>query len=201
MPGQKEPEDAPRTPYYTLEQVRASRRHRLKLADTGTVMQVARHDIPEDLWLAFLGKVVNLTSLVLENPGAGVAASCLCMRCARRQGTHATQRSAGPLVQPIIDAAGTDISHWFDAKTGDVRHVSAAHTGRLAHARIRTRAQPCNAHPHAHRSADPSGARSSQVRKHIDPESGLEVYYTRTLPIGRGVQRDTTLVLFRILQP
>lgn len=94
MPGQKdkelEPEPAPRTPYYTLE-------------------QVARHDVPEDLWVAFLGKVVDLTSLVLANPG--------------------------PLVQPIIDAAGTDISHWFDSKTGD-------------------------------------------VRKHIDPESSLEVYYT-----------------------
>jgi hypothetical protein len=52
---------------------------------------VARHDIPEDLWLAFLGKVVNLTSLVLENPGAGVAASCACV-CGAHEGRRHTPR-------------------------------------------------------------------------------------------------------------
>jgi len=30
---------------------------------------------------------------------------------------------AGDLVQPIADAAGTDISHWFDPKTGDVKRL------------------------------------------------------------------------------
>ena len=27
----------------------------------------------------------------------------------------------GPLAQPILDYAGEDLSHWFDAKTGDVK--------------------------------------------------------------------------------
>lgn len=66
----------PRLPYFTLE-------------------QVAQHTVPEDLWLAFLGRVVDLTALVQANPG--------------------------PLAQPLIDAAGTEISHWFDPKTKDLR--------------------------------------------------------------------------------
>jgi hypothetical protein len=39
-------------------------------------MQVARHDVPEDLWVAFLGKVVDLTSLVLANPGTSRLLTC-----------------------------------------------------------------------------------------------------------------------------
>ena len=60
---------------------------------------VAHHCHYGDLWLSLLGRVLDLTNLV--------------------------SRHTGSAVQPLIDAAGTDVSHWFDPSTGDVRtHVS-----------------------------------------------------------------------------
>ena len=53
--------------------------------------EVAAHNRADDLWVSFFGHVYDLTNLVAENPG------------------H--------LVQPIVDAAGTDISHWLDFYT------------------------------------------------------------------------------------
>jgi len=60
-----------------------------------TPAEVASHNSAEDLWVSFFGWVVDLTPLVKENPG------------------H--------LVQPLINSAGTDISHWFDPVTKNVR--------------------------------------------------------------------------------
>lgn len=60
-----------------------------------TPAEVAAHNRADDLWVSFFSRVYDLTTLVAENPGS--------------------------LVQPIIDAAGTDISHWFDPVTKQVR--------------------------------------------------------------------------------
>jgi len=60
-----------------------------------TPAEVAAHNRADDLWVSFFGRVVDLTKLVEDNPGS--------------------------LVHPIIEAAGTDISHWFDDVTKNVR--------------------------------------------------------------------------------
>lgn len=61
-----------------------------------TPTEVAEHNAAEDLWVSFLGKVFKLSPLVEANQG-------------------------DVLMKPILAAAGTDISHWFNAKTGNVR--------------------------------------------------------------------------------
>ena len=60
-----------------------------------TPAEVAAHNRADDLWVSFFGRVHDLTTLVANNPG------------------H--------LVTPIVEAAGTDISHWFDPVTKNVR--------------------------------------------------------------------------------
>jgi hypothetical protein len=70
-----------------------------------TPATVAEHNTHTDCWVSFLGRVFDLTKLVAENEGI--------------------------LTQPIVAVAGTDISHWFDARTGDVRRFSAASVHRI----------------------------------------------------------------------
>jgi cytochrome b involved in lipid metabolism len=66
-----------------------------------TPNEVALHNTPSDLWVSFLGKVYDLTELILQNKG-------------------------NELIAPIMAVAGQDISHWFDSRTGDVKtHVDA----------------------------------------------------------------------------
>ena len=66
-----------------------------------TPREVAQHDSAVDCWVSFFGKVYDLTALLAVNKG--------------------------PLAQPIIDHAGQDISHWFDAVTKDIKtHVNPA---------------------------------------------------------------------------
>jgi cytochrome b involved in lipid metabolism len=60
-----------------------------------TPAEVAVHNTHTDCWVSFLGRVFDLTNVVADNEGI--------------------------LTQPIVAAAGADISHWFDSKTGDVR--------------------------------------------------------------------------------
>lgn len=60
-----------------------------------TPYEVATHNTPSDCWVSLLGSVYDVTRLLRDNPG--------------------------PLAAPILSAAGTDISHWFDASTGGVR--------------------------------------------------------------------------------
>lgn len=60
-----------------------------------TQEEVAFHNSSEDCWVSIFGKVYDITMLIDENRGA--------------------------LARPLIEAAGTSISHWFNEKTGDVR--------------------------------------------------------------------------------
>ena len=50
------------------------------------------HNHEDDVWVSFLGNVFNLTPLIAANHASVLAA-------------------------PLVAVAGTDISHWFDAKT------------------------------------------------------------------------------------
>eukprot|EP00640_Fibrocapsa_japonica_P003996 CAMPEP_0113940440 /NCGR_PEP_ID=MMETSP1339-20121228/6568_1 /TAXON_ID=94617 /ORGANISM="Fibrocapsa japonica" /LENGTH=225 /DNA_ID=CAMNT_0000944271 /DNA_START=56 /DNA_END=733 /DNA_ORIENTATION=+ /assembly_acc=CAM_ASM_000762 len=56
---------------------------------------VAVHNSAEDCWVSIYHVVYDLSPLIKEH--------------------------RGPLAQPIIDAAGRDISHWFDPKTKEVK--------------------------------------------------------------------------------
>jgi len=56
-----------------------------------TPADVMKHNSSHDCWVSYFGHVYDLTPLLAENDG--------------------------PLAQPIIDAAGSDISHWFDENT------------------------------------------------------------------------------------
>lgn len=58
-----------------------------------TPTEVGLHNAAEDCWVSFFGHVYDLTELVKEHKG--------------------------PLAQPIIEFAGQDITHWFDAETKD----------------------------------------------------------------------------------
>ena len=63
-----------------------------------TPAEVALHNCAEDCWVSIFNKVYDLTEFIGKN--------------------------RGPLAQPIIQAAGSDISHWFDEATSNVRvHV------------------------------------------------------------------------------
>jgi hypothetical protein len=57
-----------------------------------TSADVAKHNSSHNCWVSWSGRVYDLTPLLAEY--------------------------TGPLAQPIIDAAGSDISHWFDDSTG-----------------------------------------------------------------------------------
>ncbi|XP_068444177.1 cytochrome b5 domain-containing protein 1 [Clinocottus analis] len=64
-----------------------------------TPAEVSAHNTKADLWLSFLGKVCDLSPLMLHQPG-------------------------GALLVPLLEFAGRDVSSWFDPETGDVqRHV------------------------------------------------------------------------------
>ncbi|CAM9879168.1 unnamed protein product, partial [Choristocarpus tenellus] len=43
--------------------------------------------------------------------------------------TRLIEENRGPLVQPLIAAAGTDVTHWFSAKTRDPRTYVEEETG------------------------------------------------------------------------
>jgi cytochrome b involved in lipid metabolism len=60
-----------------------------------TPAEVASHNRADDLWVSIFQKVYDLTPLVEANKGS--------------------------LVQPMIEAAGTDLTHWFDPVTKNVR--------------------------------------------------------------------------------
>eukprot|EP00930_Biecheleria_cincta_P052651 TRINITY_DN37935_c0_g1_i1.p2 TRINITY_DN37935_c0_g1~~TRINITY_DN37935_c0_g1_i1.p2 ORF type:complete len:241 (+),score=49.93 TRINITY_DN37935_c0_g1_i1:124-846(+) len=63
-----------------------------------TAADIADHKTAHDCWVSYFGKVYDLTPLLAEYDG--------------------------PLAKPLIDAAGTDISFWFDEATGQpITHV------------------------------------------------------------------------------
>lgn len=82
-------------------------------------MQVATHSTPSDCWVSLLGRVLDLTPLLVVRKSrlAKSYSSCLTLTPSAPE----PQENPGPLAQPIIKAAGTDISHWFDPETCDVK--------------------------------------------------------------------------------
>lgn len=68
-----------------------------------TPYEVAAHNSPTDCWVSFLGSVYDVTKLIQEFPGK--------------------------ITEPIVTAAGKDISHWFDAELKDVRKHICPETG------------------------------------------------------------------------
>ncbi len=60
-----------------------------------TQEEIAQHNSGDDCWVSIFDKVYNLTSLIANNRNA--------------------------LSMPLIEAAGTNISHWFNEKTGDYK--------------------------------------------------------------------------------
>jgi hypothetical protein len=67
-----------------------------------TPAQVASHSVAADCWLSLLGKVIDATELV--------------------------RRESPELVQSIVSAAGTDVSHWF-SKDGELKTVHDLKSG------------------------------------------------------------------------
>jgi len=63
-----------------------------KLRNYYTPSEVAKHSTSSDLWVSLFDKVFDLTLLINK---------------------HHTQ----PECDPIVQAAGTDITHWFDPAT------------------------------------------------------------------------------------
>uniref|UniRef100_A0A3Q1F2P6 Cytochrome b5 domain-containing protein 1 n=1 Tax=Acanthochromis polyacanthus TaxID=80966 RepID=A0A3Q1F2P6_9TELE len=61
-----------------------------------TPSEVAAHNSAADIWVSFLGKVFDLSPL-MDRHGGDV------------------------LMLPIMEAAGKDISHWFDPETKDIQ--------------------------------------------------------------------------------
>ena len=76
-------------------------------------LQVATHSSPDDCWISLHGNVYDITRLVAENQG--------------------------PLVQPLLRVAGSDISHWFDYTTTE-RLVSGEDTAQFIE--IKTHVDP-----------------------------------------------------------
>ena len=63
--------------------------------------EVEKHNTAFDCWISFFNEVYNLSSLLRSHSGSSYSGDSLC--------------------QPLIKAAGSDISHWFDIETGDPR--------------------------------------------------------------------------------
>jgi len=68
-----------------------------------TAADVAPHSSSHDCWVSYFGNVYDLTPLLAEYDG--------------------------PLASPIIDAAGSDISHWFNQETGQPKTHIDPETG------------------------------------------------------------------------
>lgn len=61
-----------------------------------TTEEVARHNCTEDCWVSIYSNVFDVTQLIASNPDRQLSA-------------------------PLLKAAGSSVSHWFDKATGDVR--------------------------------------------------------------------------------
>ncbi len=83
-----------------------------------TPSEVSIHNTSKDLWVSFLGKVYDLTSFLEANAGFYLQKK----RIFKLTPIFLLFSFQGDmLLKPLIDAAGQDISHWFDAKTGDLK--------------------------------------------------------------------------------
>jgi hypothetical protein len=63
--------------------------------------EVERHSTAFDCWVSIFHDVFNLSSLLQSSIGSSYVGD--------------------PRSHPLIKAAGSDLSHWFDARTGDPR--------------------------------------------------------------------------------
>lgn len=70
-----------------------------------TPNEVRQHNTEDDAWVSVLGKVLDLTDLIAKYRGS--------------------------LTEPLVKAAGTDISHWFDISQDppDIRKCTDPNTG------------------------------------------------------------------------
>ncbi|KAH1017653.1 hypothetical protein HUJ05_008263 [Dendroctonus ponderosae] len=66
--------------------------------------EVVVHNTPQDCWVSFLGKVLDVSPLIEKYNG---------QKC----------------IKPLLAMAGKDISHWFDEKTQDIQHHIHPETG------------------------------------------------------------------------
>lgn len=66
--------------------------------------EVVVHNKPDDIWVSFLGKVYDLTSLVAQYKDE---------KC----------------IAPLVAFAGKDLSHWFNEVDGDIVHFIHPATG------------------------------------------------------------------------
>eukprot|EP00904_Undaria_pinnatifida_P009298 jgi/Undpi1/5499/HiC_scaffold_2.g00778.m1 len=112
---------------------------------------VALHNCAEDCWLSLFGQVKDLTELILAN--------------------------RGPLADPLIAAAGTDITHWFSPASpssgGDGKPKSRGGGGEGGDA-----SSGSNQRGRTEKSDQLTG----DPRTCVDPHTGLTVPY---LPMGR----------------
>eukprot|EP00826_Nyctotherus_ovalis_P036689 TRINITY_DN3276_c0_g2_i7.p1 TRINITY_DN3276_c0_g2~~TRINITY_DN3276_c0_g2_i7.p1 ORF type:complete len:216 (-),score=56.04 TRINITY_DN3276_c0_g2_i7:136-783(-) len=67
-----------------------------------TPKEVAKHNTASDCWVSFFYEVYDLTYVI--------------------------QKHYGPEVDPIVKAAGTDITHWFDEKTREPKTFVSPHS-------------------------------------------------------------------------
>lgn len=61
-----------------------------------TPEEVSNHNTANDCWIVLFGEVYNLTRIIQEN-------------------------IVNPLTPPLIEAAGTDITYWFDTSSREPR--------------------------------------------------------------------------------
>ena len=84
-----------------------------------TPSEVGMHDRADDLWVSFFNKA-RCSPPALEPDS--LPRSPQAKRCVQVYDlTELVEQNSGNLVQPIIQAAGTDISHWFDPNSHDLR--------------------------------------------------------------------------------
>lgn len=83
---------APQPPSFAPEVHKGDIPKEYRLQRYYTAADIAGHNTAHNCWVSFFGRVYDLTPLLAEYKG--------------------------PLAQPIIAAAGSDISFWFDEATG-----------------------------------------------------------------------------------
>lgn len=60
-----------------------------------TQEEISLHNNPENCWVTIFENVYDLSDLIMSNRGA--------------------------LANPLVEAGGSSISHWFNEKTGDIK--------------------------------------------------------------------------------
>lgn len=77
-----------------------------------TPREVRQHCSPSDCWVSIHGKVLDVTQLVKVHLSVRFLEQFGSLWTTR--GSGCLQEHEGPLAEPILRAAGTDISHWYD---------------------------------------------------------------------------------------